>query len=193
MFKGITFSRGLVVLAGLSVFSMFTFGQGFEVSGFGGGMTMDSGIGTHGVYGGSGAFRLGDNIHFFGDFSFAHLISESVATGTGSTIGASAKLANYGGGVDFSFRSSSSKLRPYVTAGLGIGHFSVSGDGISATLDNALYGEIGGGVRYHLGEHWGLKPEVRYVHYSGATSSLINATVASSNAVVYTVGVFFGK
>jgi hypothetical protein len=178
--------RGFALLAGASMFSTITWAAGAEVSGFGGTITIDSGVGTHPAYGAAAAFRLGDNVHLFGEFSSAKLLTETI-----SGVTASAKVMNYGGGADYSFGSSKSKLRPYVTAGFGVGHFSASGPGISLTINNALYGEVGGGVRLYLGKHWGLKPEARYQRYSSSQSSLLQATIAGSNAVAYTGGLFF--
>ena len=188
-------SRGVVILTGLSIFSAFAFAQGFEVSGFGAGMTMDSGIGTHGVYGGNAAFRLGDNVHLFGEVSHATLLTENI-----SGVSAGGKVTNYGGGADVSFRSPTSRVRPYVAVGLGVGHFYATGSGsangssvnLSLTVTNALYAEIGGGARVYLGKHWGLKPEAVYTRYNSSNSGLLGGTVASSNAVQYKIGVFFG-
>src|SRR6266849_759172 len=105
--------RGLVVLAGVSMSSTVSWAQGFEVSGFGGAMTFDGGVGTHAAYGASGAFRLGDNVHIFGEFSFTRLASESFSEpgpGTATITGnANVNLASYGGGADYSFGSSTSK------------------------------------------------------------------------------------
>jgi hypothetical protein len=197
MFNRFAVLRGLVVLTSVSIFSPVTWANGFEVEGFGGGMTMDSGIGTHPIYGAAASFRLGDSLHLFGEFSHATILSETV-----SGVNANGKVSNYGGGADVSFRSPEAKVRPYMTAGLGVGHFYATGSGsangasvnVSATVDNALYEEIGAGVRVRLAKHLGLKPEVRYIHYNSSTSGLLGgAGVASSNGVQYTVGVFFGK
>ncbi len=149
---------------------------------------MDSGIGSHPSYGGAAAARLGDKIHIFGEYSRATLLTETV-----SSVTASGKLANYGGGADYSFGSLRSKVRPYVMAALGVGHFYVTGDGISSTVTNALYSEVGGGVRLYLGKHWGIKPGIQYRHYNSSNSGLVGGNVGSSNAVQYTAGVFFGR
>lgn len=155
---------------------------------------MDGGVGTHPTYGGSAAVLLGDNVHVFGEFSMSNLLSEQVSSGSVTATG-TAKLANYGGGVDYSFGSSSSRFRPYVLAGVGVGHFYAtgSGDGASVSLGitNQFYEAVGGGVRMYLGKQWGLKPEVRYQHYNSSNSSLIGGAIAGSSAVQYTVGVFY--
>jgi hypothetical protein len=190
MFNRSVVSRGLVLLAGASIFSTITWAAGAEVSGLGGGITLDGGAGTHADYGGSGAYRLGENIHLFGEFNFSTLATTSMSSNGVNATG-SAKLANYGGGVAYSFRVPDSKLRPYATVALGAGHFYGTGSAtsngtttnVSIGIANALYTGVGGGVRFYLGKHWGLKPEVRYQRYQ---SSLFQA-----NTVVYTVGLFY--
>jgi hypothetical protein len=187
--------RGLVVLTSISIFSTVTWAQGLEVSGFGGAMTMDGGVGTHAAYGGAAAFRLGDHIHIFGQFSYSTLASSAFSTtssGVTVTGNASVNVESFGGGIDYTFKAPGSKLRPFVTGGLGVGHFYGSGSGtgsnggsasVSVGLTNALYTEVGGGVRLYVTKHLGLKPEVVYRRYQ---SSLF-----SSNAVQYTAGVFY--
>jgi outer membrane protein W len=192
MFKRVL--RSLAFLAGASFFSTIALAGGAEVSGFGGGITMDGGTGTHAALGGGAAYLLGDNVHLFGEFSYATLASASMSSGT-TTANASAKLASFGGGADYSFGSSSSKLRPYVLAALGVGHFygTASADGFSATVGiaNDLYTAVGGGVRLYLTKRWGLKPEVRYQRYESSQSSLLGGGIGSSNSLLYTVGVFY--
>lgn len=195
--------RGLVLLAGASAFSSISWGQGFEVSGFGGAMTMDGGVGTHASYGGAGAFLLGENIHIFGEFNYSQLVSSqfSQAAGNGSTITGTANvdLASFGGGVDYSFGSSTSKVRPYVTVALGVGHFYGTGSGTNGTtstnvsvgISNSLYVGVGGGVRFYFGKHWGVKPEVRYQRYNSSNVGLLGVSTGGANAVEYNVGLFY--
>lgn len=187
--------RGLVLLAGASIFSTITWAAGAEVSGYGGGITLDGGGGTHAVVGATGAFRLGDHVHLFGEFGYSTLASSAFSTsanGVTVTGNASVKLANFGGGADYSFRSSEARVRPYVTVALGDGHFYGTGSGtgsngnsasVSISVTNALYSGVGGGLRLYVGKHWGFKPEVRYQRYQ---SSLIG-----SNTVQYSVGLFY--
>ncbi len=194
MFNRSVVSRSLVLLACASVFSTITWAGGAEVSGFGGGITLDGGGGTHGVYGATAAYRLGDNIHLFGEFGYSTLASSAFSTTSGGvavTGNASVNLVDFGGGVDYSFRPSS-RVRPYVVGALGLGHFYGTGSGtgsngasanVSVGLTNSLYGGVGGGIRLYLGPRWGIKPEVRYQRYQ---SSLIQ-----SNTVQYTVGLFY--
>jgi hypothetical protein len=195
MFNRNAVLRGLVLLAGAFIFTTITWAGGVEVSGFGGGITLDGGGGTHPAFGATGAYRLGDHVHLFGEFSYSTLASSSFSTssnGVTVTGNASVKLASFGGGADYSFRSSESKVRPYATVALGDGHFYGTGSGtgsngnsasVSIGVANALYSGVGGGLRLYVGKHWGFKPEVRYQRYQ---SSLFG-----SNAVVYSVGLFY--
>jgi hypothetical protein len=135
----------------------------------------------------------------FAEFGYSTLASSSFSTsasGVTVTGNASVKLANFGGGAHYSFRSSEAKVRPYITGELGVGHFYGTGSGtgssgnsanVSIGVTNALYSGVGGGVRLYVGQNWGFKPEVRYQRYQ---SSLIG-----SNTVQYSVGLFyqFGK
>jgi outer membrane protein W len=186
--------RSFALLASVSLCSSAVWASGFEVSGFGGAITMDGGVGTHATYGGGAAFLLGDNVHIFGEFSTATLATTSVSSGSVTATG-SAKLANYGGGVDYSFGSADSKFRPYVLAGLGVGHYYATGSGggtsVSLGITNEISYSFGGGVRVYLGKHWGLKPEVRYQRYGSANAALIGATVPGANTVQYTGGIFY--
>lgn len=171
--------RGLVLLAGASFFSTTTWAQGAEVSGFGGGTTVGGGFGTHAVFGGAGALRLGDHIHIFGEINHATVLSLAVSGVTGT-----AGLTNFGGGVDYGFGSSTSKVRPYVTAALGVGHLSAGAEGVNVSIGNSLYSGFGGGVRLYVGNHWGFKPEVRYQRY-------LNSVLQGTNSMLYTVGFFY--
>ncbi|MGA2739006.1 MAG: hypothetical protein ABSG65_16330 [Bryobacteraceae bacterium] len=171
--------RGLALLAGASFFSALTWAGGAEVSGFGGGITVGGGLGTHGVFGGSGAVRIGDHIHVFGDINHSTILSESISGVTGT-----AGLTNFGGGVDYSFGSSTTRLRPYVMAALGAGHFSAGAEGVSVSIGNSVYSGFGGGVRVYVGEHWGVKPEVRYQRY-------LSSVAQGTNSALYTVGLFY--
>jgi len=198
MMKRNVLLRSLSLLALAAGVTPISWAGGAELAGFGGGITLDGGVGTHGVYGATAAYRLGDNVHLFGEFSYSTLASTAFSNSvSGVTVNgnASVNLASFGGGADYSFRSGS-KIRPYALGALGAGHFYGTGSGtgsnggsanVSLTLTNAFSGGVGAGVRFYLGEHFGLKPEVRYVRYQ---SSVIQA-----NTVVYTVGLFyqFGK
>jgi hypothetical protein len=195
MFDRFAGLRSLVLLAGASILSTMTWANGLEVSGFGGGITADQGGGTHPLVGGAAAYALGDNFHLFGEFSYSPLASASFSATNSSGVTASgsesAKLANFGGGLDYTFLSPHSKLRPYVTGAFGLAHqygtaSESDGYGNSVSVSassNAFYAAVGGGVRLYVGKRWGLKPEVRYERFQN--------TQGGNNTVMYTVGVFY--
>jgi hypothetical protein len=69
-------------------------------------------------------------------------------------------------------------------AALGAGHFSAGAEGVSVSIGNSVYSGFGGGVRVYVGEHWGVKPEVRYQRY-------LSSVAQGTNSVLYTVGIFY--
>lgn len=73
---------------------------------------------------------------------------------------ASSNLDEYQFDILYQFRSSESKLRPFAVAGLGFTHFSNIED-LVGFGSNFSY-NIGGGVKYFLNDHWGLRAEVRW-------------------------------
>jgi hypothetical protein len=63
-------------------------------------------------------------------------------------------------GISYMFRGSDKKLRPYVGGGLGFTHFGNSGTNSNFTAFS--YG-IGGGVKYYLTHHFGVRGDARFV------------------------------
>lgn len=63
-------------------------------------------------------------------------------------------------GILYMFRSSEKKLRPYVAAGLGLSHFDNSGE--NPNYFGFSYG-VGGGVKYYLTNHLGVRADARFV------------------------------
>jgi opacity protein-like surface antigen len=64
----------------------------------------------------------------------------------------------------YQFLSPDSKLRPFVVGGLGFSHFgvqSVAGQSVLPFSTRFAY-NIGGGVKYFLSNHWGLRAEIRW-------------------------------
>jgi opacity protein-like surface antigen len=64
----------------------------------------------------------------------------------------------------YQFLSPDSKLRPFVVGGLGFSHFGVQSVGGQSILpfSNRFAYNIGGGVKYFLSDHWGLRAEIRW-------------------------------
>ena len=188
MFNRSVTLRGLVLLTGICLFSgAIRAADGPEFVGFAGGATYGGGLGTHGLFGGGGSFRIANNIRLLGEFGYSPIGSASVSGG-GVSASASAHLFDFGGGADYSFLSPTSKARPYFVGVVGGEHLtanlSVTGSGISPASAsgslNAVYWGFGGGLRYSIGKGWGIKPEIRYQH-----------SVNTGNTVLFTVGGFF--
>ena len=87
-----------------------------EVSGFGGALSMNGGIGTHGLYGARGGIRFGGSVLVFGEGSWSQLYSttqQSSSGGVTATATGAAKLAHYGGGIEYGL-GSSKRFSPFV-------------------------------------------------------------------------------
>lgn len=64
----------------------------------------------------------------------------------------------------YAFRSPKAKLRPFAVAGLGFSHFGVqlvSGQSALGFSNRFAY-NIGGGVKYYISRHWGVRDEIRW-------------------------------
>ncbi len=188
MFNRSAALRGLVLLAGASLFTTVTWAEGgIEVSASAGGVWYGAGVGTHPVVGAGAAFGLSDHFHLLTEFDYTPLGSGSVS-GAGVSASGSASLFGFGGGVDYSFRDVETKVRPYFTGVVGLDHSSANFSTNSAATGpvsiagsaNSVYYGGGGGIRLFLGQKWGLKPEVRY-----------QRSVDTGNGVLFTLGFFY--
>lgn len=72
---------------------------------------------------------------------------------------ANASLDEYEWGALYAFRAPEAKLRPYIVGGLGFTHFSPSG---LVGFSNRFSYNLGGGVKYFLADHFGLRLELRW-------------------------------
>ncbi len=80
-------------------------------------------------------------------------------TGVISPVG-KLELNNYQWGVDYNLGSRYSKLQPFVVGGMGFTHFSSAG---ALPFDNKLSFNLGGGVKYFVVRHAGVRFDVRWV------------------------------
>ncbi|MGB6482725.1 MAG: hypothetical protein WBE86_04480 [Candidatus Acidiferrales bacterium] len=74
-------------------------------------------------------------------------------------------LSTYTFGGAFTFRSDS-KLRPFVSGGLGwtnFGGLDSNPDELYVGFNNKLAFDLGGGVKYYFGNHFGLRFDMRWV------------------------------
>lgn len=172
----------LVLVAGASMALSAFAGNGPEVYGSAGGITIAGGGGSHPIYGGGASIGLGDNLRVFGEINYNNIVSASVSGSNGSGSG-SVHLLGAGGGVDYSFFNTESRVRPYVTGTVGLDHMTLNVSALGTNVgvsSNSLYYGGGGGLRYFIGKHWGVKPEVRY-----------QRSVDTGNTLIYSVGLFY--
>lgn len=73
---------------------------------------------------------------------------------------ASANLDMYQWGALWEFRGDPAKLKPFAVFGLGFTHFG--DNNVLQGMYNRFSYSIGGGVKYSLGQHVGLRADVRY-------------------------------
>jgi opacity protein-like surface antigen len=71
-----------------------------------------------------------------------------------------AKLDMYQWGALWELKGEESKLKPFAAMGLGFTHFNTYGS--LTGFDNRFSYNVGGGVKYELDRHVGLRAEVRY-------------------------------
>lgn len=126
-----------------------------------------TGIGTHGMVGGSIAAAIRNRFSVIGELSYIPLGSDSVnVLGVRSEFSAKAISLNVGG--QYQLRESR-KVSPYVGAGVGFLHSSSSSsvtttfqgfDFNGGSSDTNAYLNLGGGGRYYVKDRWGVKPEL---------------------------------
>ena len=68
----------------------------------------------------------------------------------------------------YMFRSSEVRLRPYVAASIGFTHDS-NGSGTPNRTEFSY--SLGGGVKYYVGRHFGLRGDIRYLPTYGSSSN----------------------
>jgi len=76
-------------------------------------------------------------------------------------------IDQYQFGMLYMFRSSEQRLRPYIAGSLGFTHDSNS-NGTSNRTEFSF--SVGGGVKYYLSRHLGLRGDVRYLPTYGSSS-----------------------
>ena len=69
-------------------------------------------------------------------------------------------LNNYQWGIDYNLGARTSRLKPFVVAGMGFTHFSSPG---TLPFDNKLSFNLGGGVKYFVVRHAGVRFDFRWV------------------------------
>jgi len=105
--------------------------------------------------------------HFEGEFMWnrqpTSLSSHNPNDGT-FTFLSNMNLDMYQGDVLYQFKSSDSKFRPFIVAGLGLSHFGVppvNGQSVLGFSNRFSY-NLGGGIKYFFTPHVGLRLEARW-------------------------------
>jgi opacity protein-like surface antigen len=123
------------------------------------------GIGTHASIGGSLGYAYTERIFLQGELSYIPLGGGSVSILNVETSG-SAKAINFNASAYYLFPTSG-MVAPYAGGGLGItrtsANVSTTAGGVNFSADSSatdLYVNFGGGLRYHMNDRWGFKPEL---------------------------------
>jgi hypothetical protein len=149
---------------------------------------MVSGIGTHGTFGGGFGVGLAPRVLGYAELSYIPLGSGSSSVpGLGLQSAASARAINFNLGGQYQF-SRAGSVEPYAGVGLGVLHasssYSTSVGGTIVSGENSskdLYFNLGGGLRYHVNERWGFRPELMI--FAGS-----NAYVRLGGGIFYRLG-----
>jgi opacity protein-like surface antigen len=128
-------------------------GQG-EVAGFAGGVF---GIGSHAAFGGGASAAVSDRLLVNGEFTYIPAGESINVAGSSFTIGG--RGMDFNGGIHYLFAEGSS-AQPFASAGVGVIRGSAEAAGFSVS-DSAFGFHVGGGLRYWLGERWGIRPELK--------------------------------
>ncbi len=155
-------------------------------SGLGSGVTVSE-SGFRWLVGGSVGFGVTSRFMVLAETNVNRAWNANIAFATGLGSGSfteSVYLADYTAGVHF-MPLGRKKVSPYVAAAFGgvsqiVRATSSEIATVSATVNDLTY-NAGGGIRYHIGPSWGLRPEVKWVHIPG------------ENFFRYGVGVFWGS
>jgi len=174
--KIVNSGRLVAIMAFVVMMGIPTYGQNFEVTG---NLGIVSGIGSHGSFGGSIGAPISDNLILSGDLSYIPMGGANVSI-MGSTLSSSAKAFNFNGNLQYQFKPLRATV-PYAGAGLGFlrSSFSSSNNlgGAATSVQGSsmdMYFNVGGGLRYHVRERWGFRPEFMvfagpntYVRFAG--------------------------
>ena len=153
-----------------------------EVIAYGGGVSVSDGGGSHALVGAGVGGDVASRVHVFAEFSYIPMGSASFGeSGSGYTASANAsvKMVNFGGGMEVNVGQKAARESVSATGTATVGGSSATSSlGSSA---NAVYIGGGGGVRFYVADHWGLRPEFRFLHY----------TNGGGNVATYTFGLFY--
>jgi hypothetical protein len=130
-----------------------------------GGNHLGNNGGNHGMFDFGAGWGVAPKTELYGDYNL-------------TTCGSGCKLNDLSGGIKVNIKDTD-KYDPFVSGGLGFGHFSGGGG-------NHFAFHLGFGVRIYLPakkNKWGVTPEVQYGHYFASAQDL--------NVFRYGAGVFY--
>jgi opacity protein-like surface antigen len=135
-----------------------------EVAAYAGGVF---GLGTHPAGGMTFTTALSRYTMFGAELGFASLGSEGFRTPAGSQV-SRARLFDFNGHVHVRIPVRR-YWEPYIAIGAGLLHSTSerivttpAGNMVEDSSDNNFAFQIGGGLRYFIGEKWGVRPEWKY-------------------------------
>jgi opacity protein-like surface antigen len=135
-----------------------------EVAAYAGGIF---GVGTHPAGGMTFTTALSRYTSFGAELGFASLGSEGFRTPVGSQV-SRARLFDFNGHVHVRIPVRR-YWEPYIAIGAGLLHSTselivttAAGNMVEDSSDNNFAFQIGGGLRYFIGEKWGVRPEWKY-------------------------------
>jgi hypothetical protein len=140
-------------------------------------IAVDEGSSFKWAIGGNGAVAVTDQLLVGGEFISNRVASPSVAGTIGrQSVGMTMRttLSDFTGGVQYMLSSTPGGVVPYLGAGFGVVRMSVAAESadtgipLSTSAVDATY-NVGGGVRIFASPSWGIRPDVRIVHFPGET------------------------
>lgn len=113
-------------------------------------------------------YNLSENfqVEFMWDRNNTYYSGRQISTGMFMKVYDS-DIDQYQFGGQYMFLDSSHRFRPYVAASVGFTHDSNSGGNSNRTEFSY---SLGGGVKYYLGRHFGLRGDIRYLPTYGSSS-----------------------
>jgi len=114
------------------------------------------------------SYNLSENfqVEFMWDRNNTYYSGRQISTGTYMKVYDS-DIDQYQFGGQYTFLDSSHRFRPYVAASVGFTHDSNSGGNSNRTEFSY---SLGGGVKYYLSRHFGLRGDIRYLPTYGSSS-----------------------
>jgi len=147
-----------------------------DVSGLSGGpVTFDPGSNTKWNFGASCGYAIHSNLMVVGEIMRTRLLNPTLRLNAPlvPNLDFDASLIEATAGVQYQVPLRDSKVAPFAGVGLGLAQARLALQHSTFNIldlnfsDNHFAFNFGGGVRVHLSDHWGLRPELKYAHIPG--------------------------